>query len=184
MRRGGPDRDPERVDQFSKFVESHADSVNRYLLNRHRPGDSLDAEDLLAEVFTIAWRRFEDIPSEAEIAWLIGVARNRLMNLRSKQSRRSRLNATLRPPADSPSAEDEVVAENALTEAIEGLPRAEREAFMLSVWEGLSPHELGIVLGITQNAASIRLSRAKSLLLSRLTDEVPEMDGTVVKDTE
>ena len=78
----------------------------------------------------------------------------------------------------------EVVAEIALWVAIESLPPTEREAFTLSVWEGLSPQELGIVLGITQNAASIRLSRARSLLLSRLTGEFAEKDRTVVKDIE
>jgi RNA polymerase sigma-70 factor (ECF subfamily) len=179
-----PDRDTAREDRFSTFVESHADTVNRYLLNRHRAGDSLEAEDLLAEVFTIAWRRFEDVPSDAEAAWLIGVARNRLMNMQSKQSRRSRLSATVRPPSLSPSAEDEAVADIALSEAIESLPATEREVFTLSVWEGLTPRELGIVLGITQNAAAIRLSRARSLLLSRLAKDPDEMDRAVVKDTE
>jgi RNA polymerase sigma-70 factor (ECF subfamily) len=179
-----PNGDPGRADRFSRFVHAYADTVNRYLLNRRRAGDALEAEDLLAEVFTIAWQRFEDIPSEAEAAWLIGVARNRLMNMQSKQSRRSRLSAIVRPPSSSPSAEDEAVAEMTLSEAIESLPATEREAFTLSVWEGLSPRELGIVLGITQNAAAIRLSRARSLLLSRLTGDLNEMDRAVVKDTE
>jgi len=176
--------DTERADRFTRLIHSHADAVNRYLRNRHRPGDSLEAEDLLAEVFAIAWRRLEDIPSDAEVAWLIGVARNRLMNMQSKQSRRTRLTASLRPTSTSPSAEDEAVAEISLSDAVESLPATEREAFTLSVWEGLSTRELGIVLGITQNAAAIRLSRARSLLLSRLSEEGHEMDGSVVKDTE
>jgi RNA polymerase sigma-70 factor (ECF subfamily) len=179
-----PHGDPGLADRFSRLVHAHADTVNRYLLNRHRAGDPLEAEDLLAEVFTIAWQRFEDIPSEAEAAWLIGVARNRLMNMQSKQSRRSRLSAIVRPPSSSPSAEDEAVAEMTLSEAIESLPATEREAFTLSIWEGLSPRELGIVLGITQNAAAIRLSRARSLLLARLTEDLNETDWAVVKDTE
>lgn len=180
----GEIRDPERSRRFSKFVEAHADSVNRYLRNRHRAGDPLEAEDLLAEVFAIAWRRFEDIPPDSEVAWLIGVARNRLMNMQSKRTRRSRLSAFVKPPANSPSAEDEIVAQIALADAIESLPHVDREAFTLSVWEGLSAREIGTVLGISQNAASIRLSRAKSLLVSRLSDEVPEKDRTAAKDTE
>jgi RNA polymerase sigma factor (sigma-70 family) len=176
--------DRERRDRFSGFVRSHADIVNQYLLNRHRAGDSLEAEDLLAEVFTIAWQRFEDIPPEAEAAWLIGVARNRLMNMQSKQSRRSRLSASARPRSTSPSAEEEAVAEITLSEAIDSLPATEREAFTLSVWEGLTPRELGIVLGITQNAAAIRVSRARSILFSFLTDNLDEIERVVTKDTE
>ncbi len=180
----GPGRDAERADRFSTYVESYADIVHRYLLNRHRPGDPLEAEDLLAEVFEIAWRRFEESPRDSEAAWLIGVARNRLMNMQAKRSRRARISAPLRPPADSPSAEDEALAEVALSEALENLPPTEREALTLSIWEGLSPRELGIVLGISQNAASIRLSRAKSLLVSLLSSDPTENEGIVVKDTE
>lgn len=179
-----PSGDSGRAERFVKFVHTHADTVNGYLRNRHRAGDPLEAEDLLAEVFTIAWQRFEDIPSEAGAAWLIGVARNRLMNMQSKQSRRSRLAAIVRPPSSSPSAEDEAVADISLVEAIASLPATEREAFMLSAWEGLSPGEIGIVLGITQNAAAIRLSRARSLLRTRLTEDLDETDRAVAKDTE
>lgn len=182
---GSSDRhDVERSERFTAFVASHADTVNRYLLNRHRAGDSLEAEDLLAEVFAIAWRCFDDIPSDAGVAWLIGVARNRLMNMHSKQRRRVRLSARLRGPLTSPAAEDEAIAEVALRESIESLPAAEREAFTLSAWEGLSPQELGRALGVTQNAASIRLSRAKSMLLSRLGSDYVENHRTLAKDTE
>ena len=181
---GRPDRhDVGRAERFTAFVASHADTVNRYLLNRHRAGDSLDAEDLLAEVFAIAWRRFDEIPADAGVAWLIVVARNRLMNMHSKQRRRAALRKHERP-LTAPAAEDEAIAEVAIREAIESLPAAEHEAFTLSAWEGLSPVELGRALGVTQNAASIRLSRAKSMLLSRLGSEYVENHRTLAKDIE
>jgi RNA polymerase sigma-70 factor (ECF subfamily) len=174
----------ERARRFTELVAAHADIVNRYLHNRHRVGDSLEAENLLAEVLAIAWKRFEDVPSDAEAAWLIGVARNRLMNMRSKQARRARLTSTIRPPSAAAPAEDEAMARTMLADAIQSLPEAEREAFTLSIWEGLSPRELGIAMGVTKNAAAIRLSRAKSLLLSRLVNDNAETDRSLTRDTQ
>ena len=64
------------------------------------------------------------------------------------------------------------MARISLMSAIDALPTTEREAFTLSVWEGLASRDLGIALGISENAAKVRLSRAKSLLLAQLnTDE-------------
>jgi RNA polymerase sigma-70 factor (ECF subfamily) len=177
--------DKDREFSFERLVVNHADSVHRYLKNRCYLGDALDPEDLLAEVFAIAWRRMDDIPRDAERPWLIGVARNRLMNMRSKQRRRRSKDQYSRPPVSTtPSAEEEVVAESSLNEAIDALPESEREALLLSVWEGLTTLEISVALGITENAARIRLSRAKSLLLARLSAEDSERSDVFAKESE
>ncbi len=58
-----------------------------------------------------------------------------------------------------------------LEEALQALPDADRELLRLWAWEGLAPRDLALVLGISANAASIRLHRAKGrlrhLLLAR-----------------
>jgi len=164
--------DIERKQRFYAVLERHADVVHRYLINRHYSGDELDSEDLLAEVFEIAWRRLDHIPSGAEAPWLVGVARNRLRNMRARQRRRLSRFYLLRPAvASGPAAEDEAIAEMRLREAVGALSEAEREAFQLSVWEGFSPRELGLALGISENAAKLRLSRAKSKILSRMAGD-------------
>jgi RNA polymerase sigma-70 factor (ECF subfamily) len=139
----------------------------------------------MAEVFAIAWRRLDAIPREAEVPWLIGVARNRVLNMRTKRGRRLRLTQGFKTsPASSPAAEDEVLAEMALREAIEKLPEMDRETLLLSVWEGLSPSDISTILGCSENAARIRLSRAKAQLLRLMAAEGPETDTVVARDTE
>jgi RNA polymerase sigma factor (sigma-70 family) len=170
--------------RFTELLVRHADTVNRYLTNRHRPGDALDSEDLLSEVFGIAWRRLDEMPSGSELPWLIVVARNRVLNMRTKQYRRSKRLPAVRPPGSAPAAEDEVIADEALQAALDALPTTEGEALRLSVWEGLTNSEIAETLGLSENAVKIRLSRAKHHILSDMDFEQSETKRTRVKDKE
>ena len=53
------------------------------------------------------------------------------------------------------------------------LPEADAEVLRLWAWEELAPREIGVALGISPNAASIRLHRAKSRLRGRLVADRP-----------
>jgi RNA polymerase sigma-70 factor, ECF subfamily len=184
MASSGDAERPGRVARLSALVDASADIVRKYLVNRHRAGDLLDTDDLVAEVFGIAWQRLDDIPGNAETAWLITVARNRLMNMRSKQSRRQHTWASqAKAPAEAPAAEDEAIARVTLQAGIDALTSTEREIFTLSVWEGLSTHEISQVLGITENTARVRLSRAKSTLRAHLRRQ-SETKSAFAKDTD
>ena len=67
---------------------------------RRRCDSHADADDLVAEVFTIAWRRLEVVPEgDATRLWLFGVARNVLNNQRRSGRRASRFLARYRPAA-------------------------------------------------------------------------------------
>jgi RNA polymerase sigma factor (sigma-70 family) len=169
----------DREERFNRLVREHGDAVHRYLRRRYRGGDGTDVEDLLADVMTIAWRRLDDVPSDAEAPWLFGVARRRLSNARSRQTRRDRIAAPIRPKAPSPAAEDVALADLSLREALASLPAKEREALTLTAWEGLSPEELAIALGVSVNAAAIRLSKAKSKLFELLAEQADESSPPV-----
>jgi RNA polymerase sigma-70 factor (ECF subfamily) len=160
----------DREERFSRIVREHGDAVYRYLRRRHQGADATDAEDLLADVMTVAWRKLDDIPEGAEAPWLFGVARHRLSNARRRRARRDRISATMRPVPPSHAAEDEAVADLQLRAALWQLTEKEREVITLSAWEGLSPSELGVALGISVNAAAVRLSKAKSRLLELLSE--------------
>lgn len=51
------------------------------------------AEDITADTFLVAWRRFDDAPNEPDHlrAWLFGVARHCLLNTRRGQVRQDAL---------------------------------------------------------------------------------------------
>ena len=50
-----------------------------------------DADDLVADVLTVAWRRLDDVPRNAELPWLFGVAHRTLANQQRAARRRLRL---------------------------------------------------------------------------------------------
>jgi RNA polymerase sigma-70 factor, ECF subfamily len=176
--------DDRREQRFSRLVEQHADAVHRYLRNRLSSGDGMDAEDVLADVMAIAWQRLDDIPADAEAPWLFGVARNRLMNAHSKRSRRTAIARRIRPPGPAAPAEDVALADLTLRAALDALPEPEREALLLTAWEGLTPDQLAVALGVSVNAAAIRLSRAKALLLEQLHGgPVRESSDSLARDT-
>lgn len=166
--------DSDRDARFSRLVRDHGDAVHRYIRRRHIVGDANDAEDLLADVMTVAWRRLDDIPVGAEAPWLFGVAKHRLSNARHRSARRDRIIAPIRPRAASPAAEDVAIADIGLREALDRLPDKECEALLLTAWEGLGPDELAVALDVSVNAAAIRLSKAKSHLLAILAEESQE----------
>ena len=87
------------MDASARFRALYAEAypaLRRWAHHRGIPG--ADADDVVAEVFTIAWRRFDDIPADAAIPWLYGVARNVVRNHRRGERRRAAL-ALVAPPA-------------------------------------------------------------------------------------
>ncbi|NKZ03008.1 RNA polymerase sigma factor [Actinomadura latina] len=118
-----------------------------------------DAADVVAETFTIAWRRAADMPAGDEARlWLYGVARRVLANHRRGVVRHSVKTAALRAelaPA-GPARDDSAVAD-----VFRALPGRDREVLALLGWEGLSVTEIATVLGCSRNAVSVRLHRAR-----------------------
>jgi len=63
--------------RFTEVYEAHYSVVRAYAWRR---GPSA-ADDVVAETFMIAWQRLDSMPAES-LPWLIGVARNVLLNQR------------------------------------------------------------------------------------------------------
>jgi len=129
-----------------------------------------DAEDAVADTFSVAWRRVDRLPEpDAALPWLLAIARRVIANQRRGSARRTRLGLRL---SSQPRAL--AYATSADTPALEALGRLrpdDQELLRLLAWEGLSQAEAGIVLGVTPNAVAIRLHRARR----RFRDELAEI---------
>jgi RNA polymerase sigma-70 factor (ECF subfamily) len=142
---------------FESLVADVYGPLQRYLRRRTDPAT---ADDVLGDALLVMWRRADDIPSDAALAWCYGVARRCLANALRGTDRQLQLvrRMAVEPPSSTP--DDDPV--------LEALSAGDRELLRLWAWEQLSPAELGVVLGITPNAASIRLHRAKGKLRNQL----------------
>jgi RNA polymerase sigma-70 factor (ECF subfamily) len=149
-------------DRFAQLVHEHSAAVANYLRRRLYPLSTSDLDDLLEETMLVVWRRLDRVPGDAELPWMLGVARNVLRNARRSKNRRSAFEATLRPSTTDPSAEEFVIADVTVREALGSLSDDDREILLLNAWDGLDTHELGVHFVISTNAAAVRLSRAQA----------------------
>ena len=111
----------------SLFVD-HARAVHRYARARLSPSA---AEDVVAEVFAIAWRKGE-VPDDSR-AWLLAIARRVLANqVRADQRRAALAERTLRHPT-APSPDDARLVDelDVLHRALALLRPADREVVEL-----------------------------------------------------
>jgi RNA polymerase sigma-70 factor (ECF subfamily) len=141
-----------------------------------RRADPATAEDVVAETFTIAWRRFEDLP-DSPLPWLLGVARRVLSNMRRGERRRLALLERLRrepPPVDAGAAD----AEGRALAALATLAESDREALLLHAWDGLDHAGAGTVMGCSASTYAVRLHRARERFTRALAD-ADSLDPTV-----
>ena len=159
--------DKDRTLRFERLYATARDPLARYLARRAAP-DAV--EDLFAEVMTTAWRRLADIPDGDELPWLYGTARRVLANHRRSSGRLGRLLERLAfiERGVDPGNPGASGADPALAAALGSLSAADAEVLRLWAWEELAPREIALVLGVTPNAVSIRLHRAKARLRARL----------------
>lgn len=164
---------PERFDELVRQVRP---ALWRYLARRTDPDSAADA---LAETLLVLWRRRADIPAVDPLPWCYAVARGALAN--STRTARRQRNVVHRlvvitPPAASTVDITSADGDPDLAAALIRLSSADREIVHLWAWEGLTPRELGVVLGISANAAGIRLRRATERLRHDLRATRPISD--------
>lgn len=157
--------------KFGLLYDLHRRPILAYCRRRAPEQDALEA---MNETFATAWRRIDKAPEPGEaLPWLYSTARGVLSNQRRSGRRYARLvrrtgSLTAAPP---PSPEAQVVYGHEVervADAMAGLRRTDREILQLHVWEELSHAEIATVLGISEDAARQRFSRA----LRRVTAEV------------
>jgi RNA polymerase sigma-70 factor (ECF subfamily) len=163
-------------EQFNTLFRAHMPEVSRFLTRRVEPEA---VEDLAAELFSIAWGKRGSIPQGYELPWLYKTARYLISNHRKKANNRARIELLIARPEAAPSAESIALADSTLANAWGRLQVLERELISLWAYEGLSNKEIALAMEITENAAAIRLTRAKQKLKTLLEAENKEHDGTV-----
>ena len=150
------------------LFEQHSVRVLAYAL-RHVGSSS--AQDVVSDVFVVAWRRIDEVPDDA-LPWLLVVARNMISNNRRGLARRQRLTdelAGLERASTVTAGADEVALERrAMLAALADLSANEREAVLLTGWDGLSVDQAAGVAGCTRRAFELRLHRARSRLRTSL----------------
>lgn len=157
-----------REERFDELLAEVGEPLQRFLRRR-----TADHEDVLSDALLVLWRRLDDVPDEARLPWAYAVARGCLQDAERAHARRHRLlrRVALEPLAPPPDEDP------ALAEALAGLRPEDQEVLRLWAWEQLPPREIALVLGVTPNAASIRLHRATTRLRTAMLDDTGGRTG-------
>ena len=152
--------------RFGQVYDACHERVYRYAVRRVAP-DAV--EDIVAEVFLVAWRRRREIPEEP-LPWLYGVARRTVANHRRGRRRGENLVSELRQQAEVGYEDPSVVEALQVAWAWSQLAEADQELLRLVAWEGLMTREIAPVLGCSAATASVRLYRTRRRF-QRLLDD-------------
>lgn len=159
----------DRKARFEAMYAATYEPILGYVLRRCSSPE--DAADVVAETFTVAWRRLEEIPTgDRARLWLYGAARRVLANHWRAETQRRRRTTSLRHDL-----RDEIAAVGAdpvdastLGQAFRELSDDDRELLGLVAWEGLDHSAIAAVLGCSTGAARVRLHRARKRLARAL----------------
>lgn len=161
----------EREARLESLMREHSARVFAYACNRG--ARCTEAEDVVAEVFLVCWRRLDDVPTLA-LPWILGVARKVLANQRRSRNRQTALRTRIEQDVASSDRvwRDTFAATTdanaGVLEALGQLAELDREALLLVAWDGLCYKDAAQVLGCTPTTFGIRLYRARRRLLKYL----------------
>lgn len=153
--------------RFRMMYDATYQDVFAYCLRR---SNVEDAKDATADVYLVAWRRIDDIPTGDEaLPWLYGTARKVLANQRRSRSRRGNLAAKIRNEASPNRSTPETTVvrreqDQEILDALGGLRESDREVIRLALWEELPHSDIGKILCCSDRAVTMRLHRATKRL--------------------
>ncbi len=138
---------------------------------RSRVADSSTSEDILQDVFVKLQERLNDIKDPVKIeGWIFLVARNAVIDFYRAKSSAARRPAP--PPTELHRIDTAEMDElhSKLRQLIEQLSEEDRQAIMLTTFDGFSQEALAVQLGISLSGAKSRVQRARARLKEILLD--------------
>jgi len=176
VRREAPETAPPQL-SLAALYEAHAGLVARWA--RRLGGPSVDADDLVHEVFLVVQRRLHEWRGDARItSWLYRITEHAVHRQRRKQRLRRWLRglagdfaADVPDPGPSPVEElQRVQLVRMVYRALDGLERRQRATLILFEIEGLTGDEIAALTGTKLATVWVRLHRARARFLARLRE--------------
>jgi RNA polymerase sigma factor (sigma-70 family) len=161
--------------RFERLLREPGASLGRLTTLYER--DPTEREDLMQEIGLALWRALPGFRGDcSERTFVFRVAHNRGLSHRARrrpEPAASEMVDAVEDPAPGPEhAAERAMERDRLVAAVRRLPESLRDTVVLSL-EGLTPREIGGVLGITEGNAAVRLTRARERLRELLGVAAP-----------
>lgn len=161
---------------FEALYARHASRL--YNLASRMAGNAAEADDLLQDIFLLAYRKLGSYRGESSLGtWLYRLAMNHCLDvLRSRQARMGQLTDSMDAPERAPVAAPlpvlGAVGRIDLERAIQALPPACRAAFLLHDVEGFGHHEVAGILGVSEGTSKSQVHKARLRIRTHLAARV------------
>lgn len=165
---------------FEVLYRQHATRL--YNLASRMAGAASDADDLLQDIFLLAFRKLGSYRGESSLGtWLYRLAMNHCLDvLRNRQTRMGYLTDSMDEPEAAPVAAPAPVLSEVsridLERAIETLPPACRAAFLLHDVEGFGHQEVADILGVSEGTSKSQVHKARLRIRAYLGARRPEAE--------
>ncbi len=157
--------EPPVADRTELLWREFAEPLRGFLGARTK--SSVDAEDLLQEIFVRIQKRLGTLHDASKIqGWVYRIARNVVID--HYRSRREHLPIDFDVESDDPAGESVVDLRPTLRRFIAELPVAYREPLVRHEFQGESLAEVAAALGLTLTATKSRVRRARLMLRTML----------------
>jgi RNA polymerase sigma-70 factor (ECF subfamily) len=157
---------------FEALYRQHATRL--YNLASRMTGGQAEADDLLQDVFLLAYRKIGSFRGESTLGtWLYRLAMNHCLDvLRNRQTRMGQQTESMDEPDAAPVASPvpvlSAVSRIDLERAIESLPPACRAAFLPHDVEGFGHTEVGELLGVSEGTSKSQVHKARMRIREHL----------------
>lgn len=153
---------------WTAIHDTHGPALRRVCMSYFPAG--ADRDELVQEVMLEVWRALQRFRGECTVrAYVLRVAHNVALRRATRRRRDPTLEPIefVDPGADTEQSAIQRQRSEQLMAAMRQLPSSQSQA--LSLWlEDLSHAEIAVVLGVSENAVTVRLHRAKSNLTQLL----------------
>lgn len=163
-------------DAFAELYQRYLNPIYRYHLAR--TGHLAEAEDLTAETFFAALQALPGYRSEGSFAaWLFGIAQRKLAGFYRARHNWQPLESAESQPDPDPHPENQAIQQAELEQVLRAmttLSHERAEALALCIFSGLSPSEAARVMGKSEAAVRMLVSRGLGDLRQRCTQAEEE----------
>ncbi len=147
---------------LEQLFRQHHSAVLAYATRRVGPDR---AEDVVAAVFTAAWRQRDQVP-EPQLPWLYRAAHYEVLMVWRSAARHGQAVQRLAGLAEThcrtgPDHEGFYAEHEAIQAFLALLPERDAEILMLTAFEDLDPPHIAAILGCSTAAVRVRLHRAR-----------------------
>jgi RNA polymerase sigma factor (sigma-70 family) len=151
---------------FQRFLDCHRDAVWRFLV---ASVGRADAEDCFQETFLSALRAYPELEDARNLrGWVLTIANRKALDAHRARARRA-VPVADAPAVDKRSVSFGAVADDAVWEAVRGLPDRQRSAVVLRYVADLPHREIAAAIGCSEDAARRSLHEGLTKLREAVT---------------